>query len=82
MVLNSGIAHEFEALPPRQIVKAWIVSLSNVYFMSIIAVSHVPNWGLLTLKLTVILSEEHTVLFCGLDIVILGGIVPGTGSTW
>ena len=82
VVLNSGSAHPFEALFPLQIVKAWTVSLSNVYFMSIIAVLHVPNWGLLTLKLTVILSDEFAVLFCGLIIVILGGIVPGTALIW
>lgn len=30
VVLYSGTAHAFEALPPLQIVKAWTVSLSNV----------------------------------------------------
>lgn len=79
-MLNSGITQEFEALPFLQMENAWVVLPSKAYFTSIIAVSHVPNSGRLTLKLTANPSKEHIVLFCGLSIVILGGIVPGIGS--
>ena len=40
---NSGTAQEFEALPPLQIEKASVVSLSSVYFTLVMAVSHVPK---------------------------------------
>ena len=37
--------------------------------------------GLLMLKLIVMLFDSYVVLFCGLETVIMGGIVPGIGGT-